>query len=299
MCDESYREIKEAGRQTDVADLRECFNAFTQQEQVHAYSSHVNHLFLCILIIWTLLMLIHHLDSSQICSFILIEHLYSASLINYSMVIPTPAWLKRAEIYVSSQFSFMFAIFMHIHHCIFHAYSVLKLTECTLSAAWFLCIFINASFDFSFNIHVALIENTCCCLYIIHYSTSFFIHCVTTACHNLLHEIGSSVSIFNGWFFIDGQLGAEDTWLCPNCHKCQRGTIKSLNLSTLPDLMIIHLKRFKQAWQAFSQLLNFQLMTFILRLSSYFIDSRNLILLNPMTSVASLSWYHRHELMIV
>lgn len=42
------------------------------------------------------------------------------------------------------------------------------------------------------------------------------------------------------------ELGDEDTWLCPNCHRHQHGTTKSLNLCSLPDIMIVHLKRFRQ-----------------------------------------------------
>ena len=42
------------------------------------------------------------------------------------------------------------------------------------------------------------------------------------------------------------QLGAENAWHCPNCKKRQQGTTKSLSLWSLPDVLVIHLKRFKQ-----------------------------------------------------
>ncbi|XP_013414847.1 ubiquitin carboxyl-terminal hydrolase 31 [Lingula anatina] len=42
------------------------------------------------------------------------------------------------------------------------------------------------------------------------------------------------------------KLGAEDAWNCPTCKKLQQGTIKKLSLWSLPDILVIHLKRFKQ-----------------------------------------------------
>ncbi|XP_039087595.1 ubiquitin carboxyl-terminal hydrolase 43 isoform X2 [Hyaena hyaena] len=41
------------------------------------------------------------------------------------------------------------------------------------------------------------------------------------------------------------QLAQDDAWKCPHCDALQRGTVK-LSLWTLPDILIIHLKRF---WQ--------------------------------------------------
>ena len=48
------------------------------------------------------------------------------------------------------------------------------------------------------------------------------------------------------------QLGASDRWYCPTCRRYQTGTIKSLSLSSLPDVMVVQLKRFKQVSSAVS-----------------------------------------------
>ncbi|XP_064621889.1 ubiquitin carboxyl-terminal hydrolase 31-like [Lineus longissimus] len=42
------------------------------------------------------------------------------------------------------------------------------------------------------------------------------------------------------------KLGPDDSWICSKCQRRQQGTIKSLNLWSLPDILVIHLKRFKQ-----------------------------------------------------
>ena len=39
------------------------------------------------------------------------------------------------------------------------------------------------------------------------------------------------------------KLGAEDAWYCPNCQKHQQAT-KKFDLWSLPEVLIIHLKRF-------------------------------------------------------
>ncbi|XP_014340144.2 ubiquitin carboxyl-terminal hydrolase 43a [Latimeria chalumnae] len=41
------------------------------------------------------------------------------------------------------------------------------------------------------------------------------------------------------------QLAPDDAWKCPHCKKLQQGMVK-LNLWTLPNILIIHLKRFRQ-----------------------------------------------------
>nr|XP_047931934.1 ubiquitin carboxyl-terminal hydrolase 43 [Anser cygnoides] len=41
------------------------------------------------------------------------------------------------------------------------------------------------------------------------------------------------------------QLAPDDAWRCPHCQVPQQGTVK-LSLWTLPDILIIHLKRFRQ-----------------------------------------------------
>jgi hypothetical protein len=42
------------------------------------------------------------------------------------------------------------------------------------------------------------------------------------------------------------RLGSSDAWYCPNCRTHQQGTVKRLSLWTLPEILVIHLKRFKQ-----------------------------------------------------
>ncbi|KAM9296796.1 ubiquitin carboxyl-terminal hydrolase 43 [Gastrophryne carolinensis] len=41
------------------------------------------------------------------------------------------------------------------------------------------------------------------------------------------------------------QLALDDAWRCPHCKVLQQGTVK-LSLWTLPDILIVHLKRFRQ-----------------------------------------------------
>ncbi|XP_061564354.1 ubiquitin carboxyl-terminal hydrolase 31-like isoform X2 [Cololabis saira] len=43
----------------------------------------------------------------------------------------------------------------------------------------------------------------------------------------------------------DEQLEPDDAWRCPHCKQLQQGSIK-LSLWTLPDILILHLKRFRQ-----------------------------------------------------
>ena len=42
------------------------------------------------------------------------------------------------------------------------------------------------------------------------------------------------------------QLGGDNAWLCPACRRRQHGTIKTLSLWSIPDIVVIHLKRFRQ-----------------------------------------------------
>ncbi|GFR59957.1 ubiquitin carboxyl-terminal hydrolase 31-like [Elysia marginata] len=42
------------------------------------------------------------------------------------------------------------------------------------------------------------------------------------------------------------KLSGEDAWTCPHCKQQQPGTIKTLGLWSLPDILVLHLKRFKQ-----------------------------------------------------
>uniref|UniRef100_A0A8D0GIV5 Ubiquitin carboxyl-terminal hydrolase n=1 Tax=Sphenodon punctatus TaxID=8508 RepID=A0A8D0GIV5_SPHPU len=42
------------------------------------------------------------------------------------------------------------------------------------------------------------------------------------------------------------QLAPDDAWRCPHCQVLQQGTVK-MSLWTLPDILVLHLKRFRQA----------------------------------------------------
>ncbi|KAG1703682.1 Ubiquitin carboxyl-terminal hydrolase 31 [Nymphon striatum] len=42
------------------------------------------------------------------------------------------------------------------------------------------------------------------------------------------------------------KLGPENAWMCPNCRKLQQG-VKKLSLWSIPDILVIHLKRFRQS----------------------------------------------------
>jgi hypothetical protein len=46
-----------------------------------------------------------------------------------------------------------------------------------------------------------------------------------------------------------GQLGADNAWICPSCRRRQQCT-KKLSLWSVPDIFIIHLKRFRQSSQS-------------------------------------------------
>ncbi|XP_054714110.1 ubiquitin carboxyl-terminal hydrolase 31-like [Uloborus diversus] len=48
-------------------------------------------------------------------------------------------------------------------------------------------------------------------------------------------------------YFNEERLGNEDAWMCPYCHH-RLPCVKQLSLWTVPDVLIIHLKRFKQAF---------------------------------------------------
>ena len=42
------------------------------------------------------------------------------------------------------------------------------------------------------------------------------------------------------------QIGLDGPWECPNCRALQSGIVKKPTLWTLPEIMVIHLKRFRQ-----------------------------------------------------
>ena len=52
--------------------------------------------------------------------------------------------------------------------------------------------------------------------------------------------------IFDLFCFFFLKLSDEDAWSCPFCQKEQRGAIKKLGLWSCPDVLVIHLKRFRQ-----------------------------------------------------
>lgn len=47
-------------------------------------------------------------------------------------------------------------------------------------------------------------------------------------------------------YFKEEKLEAEDAWMCPNC-RCRQQVVKQLSLWTVPDIFVIHLKRFRQS----------------------------------------------------
>ncbi|XP_077980772.1 ubiquitin carboxyl-terminal hydrolase 43-like [Glandiceps talaboti] len=52
------------------------------------------------------------------------------------------------------------------------------------------------------------------------------------------------------------ELSGDDAWHCPYCKRQQHGTRKKLGLWSLPDVLILHLKRFKQTSTKRTKLLN-------------------------------------------
>lgn len=83
--------------------------------------------------------------------------------------------------------------------------------------------------------------------------------------YNSLCSIASAVSMIllisfntnlNYWVLIVVylQLAADNAWQCMNCRKLQQCT-KKLSLWSLPDILVVHLKRFKQVWRIYTMLL--------------------------------------------
>lgn len=64
-------------------------------------------------------------------------------------------------------------------------------------------------------------------------------------CRGSLHErlFIKVCHLFKIWHHF--QLAPDDAWRCPHCKQLQQGSIK-LSLWTLPDILILHLKRFRQ-----------------------------------------------------
>ena len=48
-------------------------------------------------------------------------------------------------------------------------------------------------------------------------------------------------------------LGQDNAWLCPSCNRKEKG-VKRLALWSLPDILIVHLKRFRQVYFAVSDI---------------------------------------------
>jgi len=42
------------------------------------------------------------------------------------------------------------------------------------------------------------------------------------------------------------QLNSSEKWFCQKCRQHQDGTMKTIHISSLPDVLIVQLKRFKQ-----------------------------------------------------
>uniref|UniRef100_A0A3Q3N9P7 ubiquitinyl hydrolase 1 n=1 Tax=Labrus bergylta TaxID=56723 RepID=A0A3Q3N9P7_9LABR len=52
------------------------------------------------------------------------------------------------------------------------------------------------------------------------------------------------------------QLAPDDAWKCPHCKQLQQGVVK-MSLWTLPDILILHLKRFRQVGERRNKLTTF------------------------------------------
>ena len=61
-----------------------------------------------------------------------------------------------------------------------------------------------------------------------------------------LQALSSILEIVNGNRPFILQLSDEDAWSCTFCQKEQRGATKKLGLWSCPDILVIHLKRFRQ-----------------------------------------------------
>lgn len=61
------------------------------------------------------------------------------------------------------------------------------------------------------------------------------------------HFLSSVVGVCPWLVLCVFQLAPDDAWRCPHCKQLQQGRIK-LSLWTLPDVLILHLKRFRQVF---------------------------------------------------
>lgn len=63
-------------------------------------------------------------------------------------------------------------------------------------------------------------------------------------------------------------LGADDAWHCPHCNLKQE-VIKKLGLWTLPDILVVHLKRFRQTSASKQQVVRSEIISQILIIYYY------------------------------
>lgn len=49
-------------------------------------------------------------------------------------------------------------------------------------------------------------------------------------------------------FMQEEKVGMDESWECPHCGDRQTGITKRGTLWTLPDILVVHLKRFRQVW---------------------------------------------------
>ncbi|UJR26916.1 hypothetical protein I4U23_008225 [Adineta vaga] len=63
-----------------------------------------------------------------------------------------------------------------------------------------------------------------------------------------LHQPSSSISLADCFslFTQSESLNHDDAWMCTHCRRKENGTVKNLKISTVPSVLIIHLKRFCQ-----------------------------------------------------
>ena len=71
---------------------------------------------------------------------------------------------------------------------------------------------------------------------------AFWKSCRIAACHALHHTVSPAVACAQA-FLQPEQLGASDSWYCPRCKEHVQAA-KKLDLWTLPEVLIVHLKRF-------------------------------------------------------
>lgn len=72
------------------------------------------------------------------------------------------------------------------------------------------------------------------------------------------------------------QLAPDDAWRCPHCKQLQQGRIK-LSLWTLPDVLILHLKRFRQVFQLNQNTVQIETRNVELDLLSEYLDQELLV----------------------